>query len=82
MYGKDILGDDEVDRLQMEAPRGVESRSTNISTYLLFFSFFGWQQEASDLFGNHSLGGFCDGGTPDPIPNSAVKPVRADGTSL
>ena len=26
-------------------------------------------------------GGFSGGATPDPIPNSVVKPTRADGTS-
>ena len=26
-------------------------------------------------------GGFGEGATPDPIPNSAVKPLSADGTS-
>lgn len=25
-------------------------------------------------------GGYSDGVTPDPIPNSEVKPIRADGT--
>ena len=25
-------------------------------------------------------GGYSDGDTPDPIPNSEVKPIRADGT--
>jgi hypothetical protein len=32
------------------------------------FSFFGWS------------GGICEGPEPDPIPNSAVKLLRADGT--
>lgn len=27
-------------------------------------------------------GGNIEGATPDPIPNSEVKPFRADGTSL
>ncbi len=27
-----------------------------------------------------TAGGYCDGVIPDPIPNSEVKPVCADGT--
>ena len=27
-----------------------------------------------------NLGGFCGGGTPVPIPNTAVKPASADGS--
>lgn len=27
-----------------------------------------------------NLGGFCDGGTPVPFPNTEVKPVSADGS--
>ena len=27
-----------------------------------------------------NLGGFCDGGTPVPFPNTEVKPISADGS--
>ena len=32
-------------------------------------------------FSHRFPGGFSGGATPDPIPNSVVKPTRADGTS-
>ncbi len=64
----------------MEALRGVESRSTNIIYYLLFLFSVGNRKLLTSL-GKQSLGGLCDRGTPDPISNSAVKPISADGTS-
>ena len=62
----------------------------NLNTILSFFTSVGNRKlltssepfEKALITGRHSLGGSCDRGTPDPISNSEVKPVSADGTSL
>ena len=46
----------------------------HIYSVLLFYKF------VDNFKKRQCLGGLCDGGTPVPIPNTAVKPISADGS--
>ncbi len=86
------MGDDHVDRRDVEALQGVKLTRTNRSCGLTikFLRCVDLQNldfpraSGPDSFENvypSFLGGFSEGVPPVPIPNTAVKPFSPDGTA-